>query len=614
MTAIEEPPSTQKWVGQALRRKEDPRMITGRGRYVDDMVVPGMLYMAVVRSPEAHAKITSIDTVGGEGAARHPRRLHRRGPRPRGAAADGVGPAGRRDQDARALAAGQGRGQLRRPGRGRRGRRGQVRGRRRGRAGVRRLRPAARGRRPREGARGRRRARPPGSRDQPDRTSGRSAAATWTQAWAESDVVIERRIVNHRTAGTPIEPRVCIADYRGDQLTLHLTSQNPHLIRLFMAGELEMCEDRIRVIAPDVGGGFGVKIIEYPEEILASWISRKVGRAVKWTETRSEHMSSTIHGRDQIDYVKVGAKRDGTIVGLECTAICDFGAYYTMLTPFIPSFTGFVICGCYKIPNLKFTARGVFTNKMATDATRGAGRPGGHAPDRDDGRAARPRAGDGLARGPPQELHPQGGLPGRGGDRDRLRLRRLPRLARQAAHARRPRRVPARAGGAAGEGHLPRDRVLDLDGDLRPGAVARRRPDGRRPAGGLLRVLDRARARDRLGDRLLRHRAARPGPGHGVRADRRRPARASRPTWSTSSTATPAPARSASAPTARARWPSAASRSPARRPSSSTRPSRSPRTTSRPRPRTSSSSTASSPSRARRTRASRSPRSRARRT
>src|SRR3954462_4387385 len=86
-------------------------------------------------------------------------------------------------------------------------------------------------------------------------------------------------------------------------------------------------------------------------------------------------MSSTIHGRDQIDYVKVGAKRDGTITGLQCTAIADLGAYYTLLTPFIPCFTGFVISGCYKIPNLDFKATGVFTNKMATDATRGAGRP-----------------------------------------------------------------------------------------------------------------------------------------------------------------------------------------------------------------------------------------------
>ena len=91
-------------------------------------------------------------------------------------------------------------------------------------------------------------------------------------AWSEADVVIERRIVNHRTAGTPIEPRVCIADYRAGQLTLHLTSQNPHLIRLFMAGELEMSEDQIRVIAPDVGGGFGVKITHYPEELIAAWV------------------------------------------------------------------------------------------------------------------------------------------------------------------------------------------------------------------------------------------------------------------------------------------------------------------------------------------------------
>ena len=110
-------------------------------------------------------------------------------------------------------------------------------------------------------------------------------------AWAEADVIVERRIVNHRTAGAPIEPRAGVADHRGGSLTLHLTSQNPHLIRLFMAGELGMSEDRIRVIAPDVGGGFGVKITHYGEEVLAAWASRKLGRPVKWTETRSEHMS-----------------------------------------------------------------------------------------------------------------------------------------------------------------------------------------------------------------------------------------------------------------------------------------------------------------------------------
>ena len=374
MTAIEQPPSSEKWVGQALRRKEDPRMITGRGRYVDDMVVPGMLYMAVVRSPEAHAKITSIDVSEAKalpgihgvftGAdldiasplpmAWVPPGVEIKTPEHWPLAKDEVKYVGQgvavvvgEDKYAVVDAAEQ----------------------------VfidydplpvivdpeKALEDGATLVHPEFGT---------------NQTHEWSiGGGDMDAAWAESEVVVERRIVNHRTAGTPIEPRVCIADYRGDQLTLHLTSQNPHLIRLFMAGELEMSEDRIRVIAPDVGGGFGVKISHFPEEIIAAWISRKVGRAVKWTETRTEHMSSTIHGRDQIDYVKVGAKRDGTIVGLECTAICDFGAYFTLLTPFIPSFTGFVISGCYKIPNLKFTARGVFTNKMATDATRGAGRP-----------------------------------------------------------------------------------------------------------------------------------------------------------------------------------------------------------------------------------------------
>jgi carbon-monoxide dehydrogenase large subunit len=374
MTAVERAPSAEKWVGQSLRRKEDPRMITGRGRYVDDQVVPGMLYMAVVRSPEAHAKITSIETSAAAGLpgihgvftaadldlasplpmAWVPPGVEIKTPEHWPLAKDEVKYVGQgvavvvgEDKYAVVDAA------------------EQV---------IVDYDPLPVVVDPEKALEdGANLVHPEFGTNQVHEWS--IGGGDMDAAWAESEVIVERRIVNHRTAGAPIEPRVCIADYRGDQLTLHLTSQNPHLIRLFMAGELEMSEDRIRVIAPDVGGGFGVKISHFPEELLAAWISRKVGRAVKWTETRSEHMSSTIHGRDQIDYVKVGAKRDGTIVGLECTAICDFGAYFTLLTPFIPSFTGFVISGCYKIPNLNFTARGVFTNKMATDATRGAGRP-----------------------------------------------------------------------------------------------------------------------------------------------------------------------------------------------------------------------------------------------
>jgi carbon-monoxide dehydrogenase large subunit len=372
MTAVQ-PKTGEKWVGQAIRRKEDPRMITGQGRYVDDIVLHGMVYMAVVRSTEAHARIVSIDASGARAIpgvhvftaadldiasplpmAWVPPGVEIKTPEHWPLAGDTVKHVGQ----SVAVVVGESKYGVVDAAE-------QV---------VVEYDPLPVVVDPeaalREGS--------PLVHEE----FGTNLTHEWSigggdmdAAWRDADVVMERRIVNHRTAGAPIEPRVCIAEYRAGTLTLHLTSQNPHLIRLFMSGELGMSEDKIRVIAPDVGGGFGVKIAHYGEEVLAAAISRKISRPVKWTETRSEHMMATIHGRDQIDYVKVGAKRDGTITGLECTAICDLGAQYTLLTPFIPAFTAFVISGCYKIPNLKFTARGVFTNKMATDATRGAGRP-----------------------------------------------------------------------------------------------------------------------------------------------------------------------------------------------------------------------------------------------
>ena len=375
MSTVEQLTPSEKWVGQAMRRKEDPRMITGRGRYVDDIALPGMLHMAVVRSTEAHAKIVSIDTSGAKSALGvhgvfTADDIDLDGPMPMAWVPPGVevkavehwplAKSGEVNYVGQAVAVVVGSDKY-----GVRDAAEQV---------IVEYDPLPVVVDPEKALES-------GSPLVHD-DLGTNATHEWTigggdmdAAWADADVVVERRIVNHRTAGAPIETRVAIADYRGGQLTLHLTSQNPHLIRLFMAGEVGISEDRIRVIAPDVGGGFGVKITHYAEEILCAWTSRKLGRPVKWTETRSEHMSSSIHGRDQIDDVKVGAKRDGTITGLECTAICDLGAYHMLLTPFIPCFTGFVISGCYKIPTLKYTAKGVFTNKMATDATRGAGRP-----------------------------------------------------------------------------------------------------------------------------------------------------------------------------------------------------------------------------------------------
>jgi aerobic carbon-monoxide dehydrogenase large subunit len=146
-------------------------------------------------------------------------------------------------------------------------------------------------------------------------------------------------------------------------------------VRLFMALLLGLSEDHVRVIAPEVGGGFGSKLQVYGEELAACWASRKLGRPVKWIETRSENMATTHQGRDQISYTKMGAKRDGTITAFHVKIIADFGAYNMLLTPLIPSLGAFVMGGCYKIPNVQTDITGVFTNKVPTDAIRGAGRP-----------------------------------------------------------------------------------------------------------------------------------------------------------------------------------------------------------------------------------------------
>ncbi len=195
------------------------------------------------------------------------------------------------------------------------------------------------------------------------------------QGWGDADVVIERRVINHRTAGAPIEARGVLAEYRAGELTLWSSTQVPHFVRLFLSILLGISEERVRVIAPDVGGGFGSKLQVYGEEVLACWCSRKVGRPVKWIETRTENMAVAHQGRDQIARTRMGAKRDGTITAWHVEIIADFGAYNMLLTPLIPTLGAFVMGGCYKIPAVQTDIVGVFTNKAPTDAIRGAGRP-----------------------------------------------------------------------------------------------------------------------------------------------------------------------------------------------------------------------------------------------
>ena len=188
-------------------------------------------------------------------------------------------------------------------------------------------------------------------------------------------MIVERRVVNHRTAGAAIEPRGVLADYRAGSLTLTSCTQVPHFLRLFLALQLGISEERIRAIAPEVGGGFGSKLQIYGEEIALAWASRKLERPIKWVESRTEGMLATHHGRDQVAYVRVGATRDGKITAFHTKILQDLGAYLMLLTPTIPSLGAFVMSGVYDIPAVQTDIVGVFTNKISTDAIRGAGRP-----------------------------------------------------------------------------------------------------------------------------------------------------------------------------------------------------------------------------------------------
>jgi aerobic carbon-monoxide dehydrogenase large subunit len=195
------------------------------------------------------------------------------------------------------------------------------------------------------------------------------------QALADADVVLERRIVNHRTAGIAIETRGCLAEPRGDGITLYSATQIPHIARFVISGMLGVSENKIRVVAPDVGGGFGTKLDVYGDEALMCALAFRLGRPVKWIETRSENLSYNHHGRDQIAYVTIGAKSDGTLTALRVRMINDLGAYQQILTPFIPVLGFPVMGGCYRFPAIELHFTGAFTNKFATDAIRGAGRP-----------------------------------------------------------------------------------------------------------------------------------------------------------------------------------------------------------------------------------------------
>src|SRR5437660_2232841 len=196
-------------------------------------------------------------------------------------------------------------------------------------------------------------------------------------AFAKAEVKISQRMVNQRLAPSAMEPRGVVAHYEPGKgtMTIWSSTQNPHILRTFIAALNGLGQDQVRAIAPEVGGGFGCKINIYGEEYVASAVSKRLGIPVKWIEDRSEAFVATIHGRDILGYVDLAAKRDGTVLGLKLRLIADIGAYNMLLTAAIPTLTMLMANATYNIPAIRTTLTEVFTNKTPTDAYRGAGRP-----------------------------------------------------------------------------------------------------------------------------------------------------------------------------------------------------------------------------------------------
>lgn len=369
-------------LGSPIKRREDPRLITGQATYVDDIKIPGMLHMAVLRSPYGHARITRIDTsaarqhpgvvavytaedlkgVVGNIAIAVPLGKIAEGMGNRGALADGkvrfygdpvavvIADDRYTARDARDLI--------------------EID-----------YEPL------------------PAAIDvekamQPDapllyEEFGTNVAFSmhpptdeidkvFAQTQADGGIIVKTRMVNQRLAPASMETRGVVAEYRkaGKNLTVWSSSQIPHLLRNILAALVGLPQHQVRVIVPEVGGGFGAKLNIYPEEMVAAFASMKTGRAVKWIEDRSENLAVTIHGRDQVDYVEVAATKEGKITGLKVHGISDLGSYCQIFTDVIMIAFGFpVSCGAYDIPVVHLSADIVFTNKAPTDAYRGAGRP-----------------------------------------------------------------------------------------------------------------------------------------------------------------------------------------------------------------------------------------------
>lgn len=200
----------------------------------------------------------------------------------------------------------------------------------------------------------------------------------FAQTIAEGGIVARARLVNQRLIPSPMETRGVVAEFRkaDKSLTMWSSTQLPHVLRNYLAEQLGLFQHQLRVIAPEVGGGFGCKQDIYPEEALVAFAAMQTGRPVKWIEDRSESFTATVHGRGQVDYIEVASTREGKVTGLKVHVISDLGAYLQFFTDIIAlALTLPMVDGCYDIPHTYTALDLVFTNKTPTDAYRGAGRP-----------------------------------------------------------------------------------------------------------------------------------------------------------------------------------------------------------------------------------------------
>jgi carbon-monoxide dehydrogenase large subunit len=359
-------------VGRARRRKEDARLVTGRTTWTDNIQLPGMLYVAFLRSPMAHARITRVDTsaartqpgvvavYSGQDFADEQGSLPCAWPVTEDIVIPDHPPMATSEVryvgEAVACVVATDRYKA---------------------ADA--LEAIEVDYEPLDAVIDMTEALTEGS---PKVHETGNKAFTWKFAGGDIDaafrdapVVIDRTYVQQRLIPSAMEPRAVVATTDGETFTLYSSTQIPHVLRVMLALTTGIPEHKLRVIAPDVGGGFGSKLQVTAEEVLGLLITRRLGKPVKWTESRSEGNLTVHHGRDQLQRISIAAEQDGLIRGVRVDLLADMGAYLMLVTPGIPILGAFMYNGIYKMDAYDFTCTGVFTTKMPTDAYRGAGRP-----------------------------------------------------------------------------------------------------------------------------------------------------------------------------------------------------------------------------------------------